>query len=626
MKSVFFINSVDELASFDFETIKNSQIFSFNIKSHKFLEEKNIKHVIAESYLDNDDHKKIFETSTLLWKWYENEPFNDSLQFENINLLSIFDTMELHQILVREIFSFLNLKRILEKEKPTEIVCSNHFSKMIKSIVSDDSIKINIYDNKPHEFLIVWDKISIRFNIGKKPFSISISRKTYTSIKNFLEFFLGSFFNLNYNFKKKKKSILLIEFNPAQYSELLNNLKSNDGNLILFNRRRSAIWNFQSLKILKKNNGKLISENLLLSKSEKQNISKLANQYKNKLESLWKNNSIFEKLFVVENKSFESSISEILFTTYLKRIEEYLLLIKSSKNLFKRINVGCIISLNIIGETEQAVLNSNFSNIPSILLEHGATNYIPEIKDYDIGNMYSIFKDRIALWGKIQENYLLEIRQISKNRIYTTGSPRHEMFFKNQKTYVSTSSKTLLITPQVLQEFHGKVDTNSFLRLEKLLKNIFKVLENFHNVNVIVKMHPTFDPSGEYVKKLINTMNPNVRIFHAEPILHILNLCDTVLNINTEFFPSTILYESLIMNKPVLNIRMMDEIYDFQFVKDNAVLSVSDNENLEKPIFDILFNEKLRENLVCDGQKHVLNYFSHPTNASKELADILKSF
>ena len=628
IKSVFFIDSINELESlnFDSEKIKNSTIFSFNIKVHKFLEEKKIEHVMAETYLDEKDHKKIFQNSISFWNWYENNEFRTHLEFENRNLLSLMDTAELHQILVREIFSFLNLKRILEKEQPKEILCTNHFSNMINSIFGDDSLKITTYDKKSHEFLVVWDKILIRFNLGKKPISIPISRKKYNSFKNFFERLIGNFFNLNINFSKNKKSILFIELNPVEYSELIKNLKSFDGNLIFFNRRRSAIWNYNSMNILKKNNGKLISENLLLSNSEKKNISSLVDYYKKKLEILWSDTTKFDKYFMIEDKSFWRSISKVLFETYVKRLEEYMLLVQTSKNLFEKTSINCIVSLNTLGETEKAVLEINNSNVPSILLEHGATNYVPEIQDYDISNMYPIFKDKIALWGDVQKKYLTEIKKIPENRIFVTGSPRHEKFFQKQKEYSENTSKTILITPQVVQEFNGKVHTTSFIRIENLLQRIFVCLNKLSNVRVIVKMHPTLDPGNEYVKNLIHKINPNVEIFQTESIIDVIDSCDTVLNINTEFFPSTVMYESMIMNKPVLNIRMMDDFYNCEFVKDDAVLSISDKDNVETAIHDIIYDEHLRKSLIKNAQKHLLRYFTNQKNASEKLADLLKSF
>lgn len=625
-KSIFLIDNTNELDSFDFRNIKNTKIFSFNIKTHKFLEEKKINHVIAERYLDEEDHKKIFQKTISLWNWYENKQFDEKLKYEGKNILGLLDTAELHQILVREIYSFLNLKRILEKEKPEKIICSNHFKKMIISLSSKNLIKLDVYDKSVHDFLVVWDKILIRFNLGRKPISIPISRKNYSFIKNLIETLIGYFFKLNIDYKKNKKSILFVEFNPTQYPDLIDHLKSFDGNLIFFNRRRSATWNYDSLKILRKNFGKIISENLLLSKSEKYELSIITKLYQKKLKALWTHVEPFDMLFEIENKSFWSSISEILFSTFSKRLEEYIKLIQCSKKIFEKIDLSCIVSLNILGETEKAILNSNDKKIPSILLEHGATNYVSEIKDYDISNMYPIFQDKIALWGNIQKKYLEEIRNISKERIFVTGSPRHDIFFQNQKKYHENSKKVILITPQVVQEFNAKVDTDTFIRLEKLLEKIFSILEKIPDIKIKVKMHPTLDPGNEYVKNLIHRINPSVEIFQTEPIFDIIYSSDIVLNINTEFFPSTVIYESMIMNKPVLNIRTMNEIYDFEFIKDHAILSVSDNDDLETIIHDIIFDTNLKKSLIENSQKHISRYFTNSKNASKNLSNLLKSF
>jgi len=184
----------------------------------------------------------------------------------------------------------------------------------------------------------------------------------------------------------------------------------------------------------------------------------------------------------------------------------------------------------------------------------------------------------------------------------------------------------ILITPQVVQEFNAKVDTDTFIRLEKLLEKIFSILEKIPDIKIKVKMHPTLDPGNEYVKNLIHRINPSVEIFQTEPIFDIIYSSDIVLNINTEFFPSTVIYESMIMNKPVLNIRTMNEIYDFEFIKDHAILSVSDNDDLETIIHDIIFDTNLKKSLIENSQKHISRYFTNSKNASKNLSNLLKSF
>ena len=624
-KTLIFFKSNQEFANISKNELKNATIYSFNIYTHKFLDEKNINHTIAETYLSKEDHEHIFRTTISFWNWYKDKSISKFLNYEDVNLLNVLDTNELHQVLVREIYSFLTIKRIIEKEKPEKIICSSHFSEMINSI-SDYKINLNIFDESNHDFLLVWDKILLRFNVGKTPISIPIPRKTYTKIKNSVESFLGSLFNLWFNPKNKNESILFVEFNPLQYVNLLENLEDFNGNLVFLNMRRSAMWNLASVKILKKFNCKIITPSKFLTKNEKDEAVTLCKKYLKELDELWSNSEILKKIFSIEKKSFWNSIHDVLLYTYKRRLQEYLELIIFSKKFLNTVKPNCILSLNVLGETEKAILEVNKNQIDSILLEHGGTNYVPEISIYDISNMYPIFNDKIALWGNIQKNYLTNVRNISNEKILVTGSPRHDSFFNKQPTTSHSHEKIILLTPQVVQEYNAQTDTNTYLRLEKLLRNLFLELSFFPNVKLIVKMHPTFDPGNEYVKNLIHKINPDVKIYHSEPIIDIIELCDVMININTEFFPSTVIYEGLIFKKPILNIHTMDTYYNFEFIRDNALLNISDQDNLHEHLEKLLFDKNFSKKLINNGQNHLEKYFANPGSASKELARILKSF
>ena len=623
-KTLIFFKSNQEFANISKNELKNATIYSFNIYTHKFLDEKNINHTIAETYLSKEDHEHIFRTTISFWNWYKDKSISKFLNYEDVNLLNVLDTNELHQVLVREIYSFLTIKRIIEKEKPEKIICSSHFSEMINSI-SDYKINLNIFDESNHDFLLVWDKILLRFNVGKTPISIPISRKSYTKIKNSIESLAGSIFGLWYKNKNQKKSILFVEFNPTQYTELLENLKDYSGDLIFLNRRRSAMWNYSAIKILKKFNCKIITPEKFLSKNDKKEASVLNDQYLDELEKLWSNSEIFQNIFNIEGKSFWNSIKQVLLRTYKNRLLEYIELVIFSQKFLNKSQINCILSLNILGETEKAILEVNKNQIDSILLEHGGTNYVPEISMYDISNMYPIFNDKIALWGNIQKNYLTNVRNISDEKILVPGSPRHDVFFNRNTFQKNTSEKVILITPQVIQEYNAVTDTNTYLRIEKLLKQIFSIIEKLPNTRLIIKMHPTFDPGNEYVKKLIHKLNPTVKIYQLESILEIIESCDLMININTEFFPSTVIYEGLILKKPILNIYTMDNYYNFEFMKDNALLTISDGDDIEESLKQILFDNNFCNNLIQNGQEHLKKYFSNHGSASKELAKILKN-
>ena len=114
-------------------------------------------------------------------------------------------------------------------------------------------------------------------------------------------------------------------------------------------------------------------------------------------------------------------------------------------------------------------------------------------------------------------------------------------------------------------------------------------------------------------------------IYHTKPIQKILEDCDTVLNIHTEVLPSTAVLDALVMGKPVMNISLVDENYNFQFIKDNAVMQITYKSDLEKNLKTILYDENFRKELIENAQKHLQSYLSNQGKASKHFAEILNS-
>ena len=61
--------------------------------------------------------------------------------------------------------------------------------------------------------------------------------------------------------KNEEKSVLFVEFDPIKYEKLFKISKEYSFNFILFNRRRSSIWNLKSYNLY------FNSDNLILTKS-----------------------------------------------------------------------------------------------------------------------------------------------------------------------------------------------------------------------------------------------------------------------------------------------------------------------------------------------------------------------
>ena len=625
-KTFVFIDNTNEFYKLPKNLINSSEakIFSFNIIIHKFLEDKKIEHEIAESYLSKEDHFKIFDTAVSFWEWHKSKSIDNEFQYEGVNILGLLETGEFHQFLVAEVYKFFVIKRIIEKERPDKIFANNQFSNIISKLTDNNHISINQINTKKYNFLIYWDKFSYEFHLGKIPIRIQLSRKNYQRLKKFFESIVCKLFSLDLKPNENKKIILFVEFNPLQYSELFENLKNYEGVVSLLDYRRPSFWNIDSLNFLRKSNCKLIRMENFLNASDKKLISDLVIGYLEKLERL-RTDSYLENKFTVEGITIWPFLKEILIEIFRKRMYEYLLLILFSKKILTKTNVSCILTLSLDGETEKAILNLNKNSKPSILLEHGFTNYLPEISRFDITSGLSIFKDKIAVWGNIQKQYLVDALKIPEKKILTIGSPRHDKFFRQTTSTKKDLVRTVLITPGLFDESNAQYSTFSYLRLENLLKRIFKIFENFKNVKLIVKLHPSQHRDLEYIKKLINQLNPDITIYHTEPSQEILGSCDTVLNIHTEVLPSTVILEALIMEKPIMNISLLDENYNFEFLKDNAAMRVTYKSDLEKNLKTILYDNDFRKELIQNGQKHLHRYLLNHGKASEHFAKILSS-
>ena len=619
-----FLENIEDYEKLDkkFLQDKNNLIFSFNIDVYNFLKNKKHNFEIADEHLTQDDHSKIYQYTISFYDWYKKNSLLESMEFEGTNLLGLFDTAELHHLLIGEIYRFITLKRILDKFSFTEIFANHNLSIMINSIKKNEYNIIEI-QNTSHDFAIPFEKYSLPLSILGHKIPLTISRNMYKKIKSIIESFVGKGNNLWFNPINSKKSILFLEFNFEQYLDLFKNLKS-DKNIILINIRRPAFTNFNSLKMLKDLNCSITTPDYFLSNSEKKLATEYTKKYLINLEKLWEKQSLLSKIFTIENCSIWNTIKDVLLQTYQLRLEDYVRLILFSKKISTSINLSCIISLNIIGETEKAVLNQN-EKIPSILLEHGFTNYVPELSQFDVSSMYSSFKDKIALWGNTQKEYLMNQHVIPEEKILTVGSPRHDIFFKNM-TSNNTRKKTILITPGQFDEPNAVYDTNSFIKYELLFQKLFSILKQIPNISTIVKLHPSQQKNNLYLKKIIQRIDPDIIIKQSTPIIDEIQSCDLLINIFPEIFPSTVLLEGLILKKPVMNISLYDRSYNFEFEKNESVLSITDTDDLETNLKKILFDNKFQSTLIQNGTKYVNHYLSNPGHASEELARVLNSY
>ena len=130
----------------------------------------------------------------------------------------------------------------------------------------------------------------------KIPINLKISRKTFHNIKKITAKITDRILDTDVN-QITKKSVLLVNFDPIQYDLLLEELKAEDIDVILYNPRKPAVTNLKSLNIIKNSEAKIFD----MYNDEKSLHSEIVNNqqvFESILENIFKNKGHFENILI----------------------------------------------------------------------------------------------------------------------------------------------------------------------------------------------------------------------------------------------------------------------------------------------------------------------------------------
>ena len=622
-KKIVFIEGNEDVKNLK-EVIFSSdvKIISFDFKGHKQLTSLGIIHSMVEEYFSKEDEEKLDNKSLNLTKeWYLHSDLANLLEYNEINLGSLLE-IEIVGYFFDYLKRILGIIRIIEKEDPEEIFTS-FLSSCTKVVCKNKEIKI--HQNKTTQTtMLFFDSVEIPIRIGGKMKSVKISRRNFSSIKKLLTKILDITYKIkpNYNEIKTRKSILLSDYNPVQFETLLNELSNSKQNILLLNQRRPAIWNYKSLQIIKKSKCKIIELNDFSSEKISSKIQTDQNNIKIQLKKLWENDKILNEIFSIEGFSYWDAIKNnfILLTTrrFIEVIEKFQLL----EELFNKINISCILEWAHVGIEDKLLISiANRRKIPNMFLQHGLYNQSKKSEKYiTIQPFMPTNGSKHLVWGNILNNYL--VKQGAKQQdIIKIGSPRHDKFFKEQKT-IRKSGRILFAANGTFYINCSGSDTRVFQRMETLTRKVLEIIKKYPDEKLIVKLHPgkvSYD-----IKPLLKEIDPTIEIYQNENVMDLLKECDCMIALNY----STVLLDALIAQKPTLVlIGETEQCYEEEsIIKNNAVLFTSNVNQLENMISDILFNEKICNDLIKKGNEFVNEYMTNKGNSSQKLVEILDNY
>ena len=607
---VFFESSTDLKNIEKFIPKSCSVIITFDYKSHEILTRRKISHKISDSFLDENDIYFLQQEAYRLTKWFETE-VSDSITYENINLGELF-YIDFYFILLPILKKFFEITRIIKKYPHAKFFTSSAHYEMIKQFSSS---VISLGGKKlPVKFYL--DTMSNRFEIGGKYVTINISKKRYNSLKKLAEKIMVKKIQ---KMNPSKKTILLTEFDPLKYTKIFSPELQNISNILLYNRRRPAIWNLQSLSILKKSGCGIISENHLMDKTLSNSIQKNDQLSKNFIQSLLNHEDFLESFFAINGASFWQSIKHNFIQLCKSRFKNALTEIMLAKKLFEEFTPSAVIVLSEMGFQEQILIHvAKKFQASVILLQHGLN--FDDKAAFEVNQFLGVIpnrSDKIAVWGPLDKKYLEECK-IPLKKIQVIGNPYFDELFEEHNQTLDENKRFVLLAAQSPNVGSFVIDAQA-KTMEKYLESIRTICNTVLKADkeLIIKLHP--DPAELDITSFVQKIDPNIQVIKTGSISDLIRSCDVLVTIDI----STVTLEAQISEKPVISV----SVKNYNIGDDNCSFFKSKScirteiQNFEMNFNRLLQDQEFKRETINRGKKYVDNYLSNKGNASQKLIE-----
>ena len=612
MTEIYFLRNLEE--EFIEKIKENSMIFPLDYKSLDILKNKKIEFELIDDFLTDEERKELFLKSREVWENFSKMK-NKELEYENINIFRMIDRNEIQEYLMGLFSESLLIKKIILKFSPDIIYASNKIIEIIQRQKSESKL-IEIYEERESE--LSFDYVNIRKKIGNFEINSKISRRQFEKIKGAIQI-LNKIVYRNNNLENNEKKILFFEFDPHLYKNLLKQVRKVGYTPILINFRKPAISSKTSFDIIRETESVIFSPEML--KIDKTRFDEIEEKCKNLINYVDKNIEFVE--FDIFNLKLSKIIKNQILRILSNRLEDYIQKVNYFKLLDNRSDVIAGISLNLSGETEM-IFSKIKKNTPTILLQHGFSNYYNFNSYSDVLDDYDLLDGKIAVWGNSIRDYLIKKYDLKEENILVSGSPRHENFYPNKKT--NSSKKNIVITPRPLIKHVEGTKLQLQLRYENIIQKLILCLKDINNVNVIFKLHPQQNIHNDIIKSVIKKIDSKIMILQDESIKNILDDTYLLINISVDNLDaSTVIFESMLNNIPIINLKLQKNDWEYDFEKSGAVISCNYDTDYENEILKLINDKTKYTKHISKIEKFLNFYLKNRQNPSEELIRLISN-
>ncbi|QLH09697.1 hypothetical protein [Candidatus Nitrosotenuis sp. DW1] len=607
MATIFLVDSFSDLESLKNKNNQYQKVITFDFNSHKFLTDYNIPHEISDGYLTYQELRELQEKTLDLSTWSKQKEISRLIEYEGINLGNLVFNNFI-DFIAGFLKKFCESQKIIQQHPNSEFICSSKMFEIVKIFSNNVKLEKKQVSTRQDE-IVRYD-----FRLGRLPIQIDLTKEKYMKLKTITEFFISKIFNFD-KVKNNENFVLLVEFDPIKYKNLLLSNISDSCNLLLYNRRRPAVWNFESFNIMRKSKCRIITSGRLVNIELQTQIDGSIQSIEKKLHNVW-NERFFETFFSINGISFWKALKPFFEHNLLSVMKDSISEIELAKKLFERYDIRTILILSEIGPNEQILMHMTHQKGKHVvLMQHGIPYETKEAsKRNDLSGFFPNFSDAMIVWGKPTKKYL-EDSGIDPSKLKPLGnSPYDDLFAKKNPKNGDT---ILLATSPPMKDivYDNLVETNEKYRhaIEKICKIVTAL-----NQKLVIKLHPSlvdFD-----IESMAKKINDDILVVNSGSIFPLMENCKLLIT----FDLSTTILEAQILQKPVISVRLKD----YGFGESEIIRSCIDTtiENLETNLNKLLTDNSYRQELIEKGNKFVDKYLENKGNATESIHKFLTEF
>ena len=610
---------MDSTSNFDkikniFDKENDISIISFDYKSHKKLENKNIPHQLSDDYITDSQCKLVQECAYKFSYWYLEKHFSNFLEYNGINLGRLY-LDELLNFFVRFLKKFKEIEIIFSANDRKEFLAQNELFDIIK-FFTDSVSNIQKSIKKVHPF--THEEIRIDLKIPGYDKNIFLNKNIYLKLKSSSDFLTSNVFRPQIR-NSAKINVLFAEYNTERYKELFLKSKKFNTQIFFYGRRRPPFWNVSTLKTIIQSQCKIITSKFIDDKVSKANENIGIKKIQKQISDLWENNLALEKFFIFDGFGIFKLIKPTLVELIENRLAHTIHEIELVNRMFQKFRFDFTIIINESGFSEQIISHlSKIHNIKCIHMQEGSHwDSLDANENLTSQGVYLHDADRLAVWGDIDKDLSIESGRIPSNKVNIIGAPRYDNLFKTKKkngNYVLLASSA---DPQP-----EEVEGLRTKKIEKYLTDILQISKAVTELEeeLVIKLHPSPTQLMDIVE-LAPKISPRISVVSRGEITSLLPSAKLLISIGL----SSAIIEALILKKPVILIPGIDYNWGIPSIVNEKGCLISNLNELKQHLKIIIMNKNYF-NEHKSFQKYLSKLISFNGDASEEFYKLLRNY